>query len=176
MEIKEIESIIEGILFTAGNPVSEEKLAFALDMDSSILIPIVDGMIKTYKESARGVFIVRLQNSYQMISNPAYHTFIEKALKPKREQSLSSSALEILSIVAYNEPVTKNVIEQIRGTNCSYMLGKLLERGLLEERGRLDAPGKPILYGTTKEFLRCFSLSSLNDLPDISTPKQENTE
>lgn len=169
MEIRKIESIVESILFCAGNPVPVTRIAEAINIDVKTMDKIIDGMIFKYKNEQRGISIIKLDNCCQLISSPDNFEYIKTALETKKPPVLSQSALEVLSIIAYNQPVTKSTIEKIRGVDCSYVINKMCEYELICEKGRLDAPGKPILYGTTSKFLRCFSLKSLSDLPDLSS-------
>ena len=117
---------------------------------------------------------MRMENTYQLATKEAYAEYIKKAFDIKRRTPLSPAALEVLAVIAYNQPVTKSFIEQVRGVDCSGVVTTLVEKGLVEERGRLELPGRPLLYGTTKNFLRCFSMSDLSELPPL--PKNENAE
>ncbi|MBZ4646826.1 MAG: segregation and condensation protein [Petroclostridium sp.] len=167
MDIKEIESIIEGILFASGDAVHIEKLSDILQIDKNTLRSIMNRMMDYYSYERRGIQIIEIDNCYQLCTRPEYYEYIRKLVEPKHKQGLSNAALETLAIIAYNQPVTRSDIEQIRGVNCDSALNRLLDRGLIEEKGRLDAPGKPILYRTTREFLRCFGLRSLEELPQM---------
>ncbi len=167
MRIKEIEASIEGILFAAGEAVSLNALCEALEIDKITLKSIMKRLMDYYQFERRGIQIIEIEDAYQLCTRPEYYKYIKKLTRPKPSQYLSGAALETLAIIAYNQPVTRSNIEQIRGVNSDGSLNKLIERGLVEEKGRLDAPGKPILFGTTQSFLRCFGFKSIEDLPDI---------
>ena len=166
MNIKKIESIIEGVLFAAGDPVSIDRLSDIVDVDTKTLTAIIDNMADTYKNGERGLMINRLESSYQMCTSPEYHEYISRLVEPKKGHNLSNAALEVLSVIAYRQPVTKSLIENIRGISSDYVVNRLVERGLVKEVGRLDAPGRPVLFKVTDEFLRCFNINSLSELPD----------
>ncbi len=167
MKETEIEKYIEAILFGAGDSVLVNDIAEAMELEPEVIIKATNSLAESYDKEKRGLRIIKLENSYQMCSREDYADVIQKIFEPRRKQALSPSALETLSIIAYNQPITKGRIEVIRGVDSSYSVSRLIERGFIEEAGRLDAPGKPILYITTEEFLRCFGLESLNDLPEI---------
>ncbi|WHH59442.1 SMC-Scp complex subunit ScpB [Petroclostridium sp. X23] len=169
MNIKEVESIIEGVLFAWGDAIHIDRLSDILEIDKNTIRSIVHRMMDYYTYERRGIQIIEIDNCFQLCTRPEYYEYIRKLIEPKNNQSLSNAALETLAIIAYNQPVTKSNIEQIRGVNSDSVLNKLLERGVVEERGRMDAPGKPILYGTTQEFLRCFGLRTLEELPEIDS-------
>ena len=177
METLDFKYAIEAILFANGSPISAQHIADCLETDVSEVHYHISDLMAEYESQNRGMKIVRLIDSYQMCSSSSYTEYVRRALDTRRNTPLSNSALEILSIVAYNQPVTKSYIEQIRGVDCFYGVNSLVEKGLLEEKGRLDAPGRPILYGTTMEFLRIFGISELGDLPALpkmKTPEEEN--
>ena len=167
MEFDYMTGAIESILFASGEPIEATKLAQALETDTKVLDEKITELIDYYDETQRGFSILRLDNAYQMTTRGFYGEVTRRALDHRRNTPLSNAALEILSIVAYNQPVTKGYIEQIRGVDCFYGINSLIEKGLLEERGRLDAPGRPHLYGTTPDFLRCFGIDSLDKLPPL---------
>ena len=166
MNIKTIESIIEGVLFAAGDSVSVERLSDIVDVDTKTLKSIIINLADRYDYEKSGLMIIELENSYQMCTRPDYNEYISRLAEPKKGHNLSNAALEVLSVIAYKHPVTKTVIEQIRGVSSDTIVNRLVERGLVKEAGRLDAPGRPMLFKTTEEFLRCFNLKSLKDLPD----------
>ncbi|MBQ6698374.1 MAG: SMC-Scp complex subunit ScpB [Oscillospiraceae bacterium] len=174
MEIVEIERAVEAILFATGDPVELSRIAEILDVDEPSLERIITNLRDYYDFEQRGVRIVKLDNSYQMCSAPQYAEYIRKALETKKAPRLSPPLLEVLSVIAYRQPVTRAYVEQVRGVDCSYSITSLTEKGLIRESGRLDVPGKPILYRTTKDFLRVFGLESLNDLPEL--PEFSDTE
>ncbi len=167
MEIKEIQSVIEAVLFAAGDPVELDRLADIVDVDKRSLREIIKNMMDSYRFERRGIDIIQLEDSYQMCTRGEYRDYIARLAQPARRQSLSNAAMEVLAIVAYKQPVTRSSIEQIRGVNCDYVVNRLVEKRLVEEVGRLDAPGRPILFGTTQEFLRCFGIPCLADLPEF---------
>lgn len=173
MKLSEVEAIIEGVLFAAGDPVELEKISDILDIDKKSTRAIVTALMDKYETENRGIRIIRLEDSYQMCTKSEYHEYISKLAEPRRNQSLSNAAMEVLSIVAYKQPVTRSTIERIRGVSCDTLVNKLIVRNLIEEVGRLDAPGRPMLFGTTDEFLRCFGIESIMSLPDL--PEDEET-
>lgn len=166
MEIKDIKAILEGVLFAAGDAVEIERLADIVDVDKRSLKEILKQMMDEYNFERRGIHIIQLEDSYQMCTRGEFHDYIAMLAEPRRKQNLSNAAIEVLAIVAYKQPVTRSTIENIRGVNCDYVVNRLVERGLIEEVGRLDAPGRPLLFGTTQEFLRCFGVASIKDLPE----------
>ena len=167
MELNYMSGAVESILFASGEPIEREKLAEVLEIEPERLDSIIAQLKESYKEENRGFDILTLDNTYQMCSSRYYGEITKKALDHRRNTPLSNAALEILSIVAYNQPVTKAYVEQIRGVDCFYGINALVEKGLIEEKGRMDAPGRPWLYGTTSDFLRCFGLQSLDQLPEL---------
>ena len=169
MEIRDIQAVIEAVLFAAGDAVELEKLADIVDVDKRSLREILKKMMDDYNFERRGVHIIRLEDSYQMCTRGEFHDYIAMLAEPRRKQNLSAAAMEVLAIVAYKQPVTRTSIEHIRGVNCDYIVNRLIEKNLIEEVGRLDAPGRPILFGTTQEFLRCFGIAGLEDLPDFES-------
>lgn len=167
MELKQAEAIIESVLFAAGDAVDTEKLSDILDIDMKSTRAIVTALADKYDREKRGVQIIRLEDSFQMCTRREYQDYISKLVEPRRSQSLSNAAMEVLAIVAYKQPVTRAVIEQIRGVSCDTLVNKLLEKNFIEEVGRLDTPGRPMLFGTTEEFLRSFGIESIAELPDF---------
>ena len=167
MELNYMSGAVESILFASGEPIERRKLADVLEIEPERLDMIIDELKESYRTESRGFDILTLDNSYQMCSSKYYGEITKKALDHRGNTPLSNAALEILSIVAYNQPVTKAYVEQIRGVDCFYGINALVEKGLIEEKGRLDAPGRPWLYGTTADFLRCFGLQSLDQLPEL---------
>ena len=169
--ISEMEAIVEAILFTMGTSVEVDKLALAIDQDKDTTRKLVRNMMDKYNADDRGIKLIELEDSFQLCTKAEfYENIITVASQPKKF-ILTDSALETLSIIAYKQPVTRLEIEQIRGVKSDYAVKKLLEYGLIAELGRLDAPGRPILFGTTEDFLRCFGLTSVEELPTIS-PEQ----
>jgi len=177
MEIKEMEAVVEGLLFAAGDPVPLEKLADILELDKKTARLILGNMAITLQNSKRGILMRELDGCYQLCTRPEHAEFIQKLVEPRQRQALSQAAFETLSIVAYNQPVTRARIEMIRGVNSDSSISRLVERGLIREAGRLDSPGKPRLYETTEEFLRSFGFKSTKDLPiielDAMLPSEE---
>jgi len=165
MELKRIQAIIEAMLFASGDPVQQETLIEILEIDKKTLGLVVSQMMNEFMEQNRGIMIREINGGYQLCSNPDYFEYVKKLFEPKQKHGLSQAALETLAIVAYNQPVTKAGVERIRGVNSDSAINSLVERNLVAEAGRMDAPGKPILYETTEEFLRCFGYKSLADLP-----------
>jgi segregation and condensation protein B len=167
MEIKEIESAIESLLFAAGDLLPLEKIAEIIDVDKKTTKLIIGNMILDFQNSNRGIMIRDINNTYQLCTKIENYEYIKKLFEPRQKQGLSQAAFETLSIIAYNQPVTKSMIEQIRGVNSDSSITRLVERNLIKEAGRLDSPGKPILYESTDEFLRSFGFKSINDIPRL---------
>lgn len=162
------EAALEAMLFASGESVPVKRLAEVLEISESKAVKMLEDLKKKYDEDiACGIRLVRLEDSYQLSSKKEYYEKIRDLTERKRRASLSNAGLEVLSIVAYNQPITRSTIEFIRGVNSDGALNNLVAAGLVEEVGRLDAPGRPMLFGTSEEFLRCFDLSSLSELPDI---------
>ncbi len=172
-EIEKTESAIEAILFTMGNSVEIGKIATAIDHDEDTTRKIIHNMMDRYSEQHRGIKIVELDNAFQMCTNPEYYEQLIKVASQPKKQILTDVLLETLSIIAYKQPITRIEIEKIRGVKCDHAVNKLVEYNLVMEVGRLDAPGRPILFGTSEEFLRQFGISSLEDLPIINKAKEE---
>lgn len=172
MTEKEYRSAIEAILFSAGDPVEIKRLSETFELPESAVKTQLDILMDEYAELDRGITIIRLNESYQMVSVKKYAPQVRKAMDLRRNIPLSQAAMEVLAVIAYNQPVTKSFVEQVRGVDCSGVIGSLTTKGLIEEKGRLELPGRPLLYGTTDHFLRCFSISSLDELPPI--PKDED--
>lgn len=167
MEHSELQRAIEAILFAAGEPVEVSRLAMALECDEKDIIAAADALMDELSFNRRGMRVLHLENAYQMVSSGEMADYITKALETRKPPKLSSSQLEALTIVAYYQPATKAMVEQIRGVDSSYSIGALLNKKLIEDAGRLNVPGRPILYRTTPDFLRTFGLSSLEELPPI---------
>lgn len=167
MEIKEIEAVVEGLLFAAGDPLQLEKLAEILELDKKTMRLILSNMAVSIQNSKRGILLRELDGCYQLCTRPEHYEYIQRLVEPRQKQALSQAAFETLSIVAYNQPVTRARVEAIRGVNSDSAIARLTERNLIREAGRLDAPGKPMLYETTEEFLRSFGFKSTKDLPII---------
>ncbi len=176
MEIKEIEHAIEAILFAAGDPVAIDRIAAALDVESETIARIAQNLADSYCFEQRGIRIVRLENTLQMCSSPVWAEKIRTVLETRRAARLSPALLEVLSIIAYRQPVTRAYIEQVRGVDSSYSVSALIEKGLIEEAGRLDVPGRPILFRTTPDFLRVFGLTNTDDLPPLPEFEEDGAE
>lgn len=168
--------MVEAILFAAGYPVSFKKLAEVLETSVLTVRKAVSELQNSLEMDNRGIRLIIVSDSCQLCSKEEFEQYVRKALGIRREGRLSNSSLEVLAIVAYNQPITKAKIEKIRGVDSSYAVSTLCDRRLIEAKGRLDAPGKPILYGTTDDFLRCFGLSSLYELPDYEEKSEHPDE
>lgn len=164
----------EAVLFSGGEPISIDRFSQVFDIPPETVTEVMEALGKKLEKKDRGISLVRMENTYQLATKTEYADYIKKMFDIKRRTPLSPAALEVLAVVAYNQPVTKAFIEQVRGVDCSGVVTTLIEKGLIEERGRLELPGKPLLYGTTKNFLRCFCISDLTELPPL--PKNENAE
>lgn len=176
MEIDKIKSIIEAILFAAGRIVETKELMAILELNNEDVDSIIQNMKNEFEQNKRGVEIIKIDNGYQMCSKKEYYDYIYPIFDNRAKPSLSAAALETLSIIAYNPKITRAEIEQIRGVNSDGTIYKLLEYNLIEEVGRLDAPGRPAIYGTTKEFLKMFGISSLEELPELPKYKIDENE
>jgi len=166
-EKKEFFNTAEALMFVSGEPVSIPRFAEVMEMSEKEIEKLMTEMINEYNYQRRGMKLIRLENSYQLVTRSEYFDYVVKMVTSGQRKVLSPAVLEVLSVIAYNQPVTKAAIEHVRGVDSSYSISKLLERNFIEQRGRLDLPGRPLLYGTTDEFLRCFGLESINDLPKL---------
>lgn len=171
MELDEIKRCLEAVLFAAGEPVGKERLALAIGVNQADLEAAGKMLMDELSFQRRGVRVIQLEDSYQMVSAQDMSDIITRALETRKPPKLSASALETLTVIAYYQPCTKAFVEQIRGVDSSYTVSALLNKHLIEEQGRLSVPGRPILYGTTPDFLRTFGLSSLEDLPEVDLPQ-----
>ena len=167
LEMKDLISAAEGILFASGEPVHIDRIALALDLDRDTTEQVLKTLEDQYAYERRGIRLIRMEDSWQLCSAPDYGDIIRKAFEIRKPAKLSQPALEVLTIIAYYQPTTRAYVDQIRGVDSSYTVGLLLERKLIEECGRLQVPGRPHLYRTTKAFLRAFHLNSLEDLPEM---------
>ncbi|MFU0828004.1 MAG: Segregation and condensation protein B [Lachnoclostridium sp.] len=174
MEIKKLEAAIEAILFTMGEAVELDRIAAALGHDENTIRKIIRNMMDRYEAEDRGIQIIELDNAYQMCTKAEMYEAIVKIAHVPKKQVLTDVLLETLSIIAYKQPITKQEIEAIRGVKSDHAVNKLIEYNLVCEVGRMDAPGRPILFGTTEEFLRCFGIHSLDDLPSVNPEKIED--
>lgn len=167
MEQTELQRTIEAILFAAGERVETARLSMALEADEKDIIAAADALADTYSFERRGIRILRLDKGYQMVSSGEMADYVTKALETRKPPKLSGAQLESLTIIAYYQPATKAMVEQIRGVDSSYSISALINKKLIEEAGRLNVPGRPIQYKTTDAFLRTFAISSLEELPPI---------
>ncbi|MBO5302429.1 MAG: SMC-Scp complex subunit ScpB [Lachnospiraceae bacterium] len=168
MEDKMYKSIIESILFTMGNSVEIEKIAAAIELDKNKTKELLDELAQEYENENRGMRIIELEDAYQICTNQNSYEYLIKIAKQPKKHVLTEVLLETLSIIAYKQPVTKAEIEKIRGVSCEHAVSKLVEYNLVAELGRLDAPGRPMLFGTTEDFLRSFGIHSIEELPEMS--------
>lgn len=176
MEPEELKRGVEAILFAAGEPVTTKRLAFAMEVDPDEVDKAAQELMDLYGYERRGIRIVHLEDSWQMCSAGELASYVTKALETRKPPKLSAAQLEALTVIAYYQPATKAQVEQIRGVDSSYSVGALLNKKLIEECGRLEVPGRPILYRTTPDFLRTFGLQSLEDLPPLDTKEQTQPE
>lgn len=167
-------SSLEAMLFAAGDPVEAGKLADVLELDIETVEKLLDTLGAQYDERNSGLMLIRIDNKYQLCTREVFSENVRKLMEIRKNAPLSNAAFEVLAIIAYNKTVTRSFIEQVRGVDCSGPVSSLVQKGLIEEKGRLDLPGRPLIYGTTDRFLRCFSLNSLDDLPEL--PKTEEVE
>lgn len=165
---------LEAMLFASGDPIDASKLAEVLDIDIETVTKMLVYLGASYDERESGLMLIRVDNKYQICTREEHSEEVRKLLEIRKNTPLSNAAFEVLAIIAYNKTVTKSFIEQVRGVDCSGPVSSLVQKGLIEEKGRLDLPGRPLIYGTTDRFLRCFSLNSLEDLPEL--PKTEEIE
>ena len=166
-EMKEIEAAVEGILFASGEPVHIDRICLAAELDRPTAELVLQKLMDYYSFERRGMRLLRLEDSWQLCSAPEYADVIRRAFEIRKPAKLSQPALEVLTIIAYYQPTTRAYVDQIRGVDSSYTVGLLLDRHLIEECGRVQVPGRPRLYRTTKAFLRAFHLNSLEDLPEM---------
>ena len=174
MELQELEAQIEAILFTMGEAVEADRIAQALEHDVDTIRRVARNMMDRYDAADRGIKIIELNDSFQMSTKPQMYEAIIKIAHVPKKHVLTEVLLETLSIVAYKQPITRSEIEAIRGVSCDHAINKLVEYRLITEIGRMDAPGRPILFGTTEDFLRSFGLTSLDELPIVKPEKVED--
>lgn len=167
MEFKEYRAAMEAILFANGEPVSAARLAEVLELDADTVHRIAADLMSELLARDGGIYMVRLDEQYQLCTRKEYADAVRRSLDIRRNTPLSQAAMEVLAIVAYNQPVTKAFVEQVRGVDCSAVIQGLMQKNLIEEQGRLELPGRPLLYGTTPVFLRCFGVSGLQELPPL---------
>ena len=176
MTNEQIRAACEAILFASGEPVEAFRIAEALELETDVVTGALWELSRSLDERQSGTCLLKLGSKYQLCSRVEYAQQVRSVLDIKKNTPLSPAAFEVLAVVAYNQPVTKAYIEQIRGVDCSGVVATLCQRGLLEEKGRLDLPGRPLLYGTTPDFLRCFCLTSLADLPELPEKPEIDVE
>lgn len=174
VEIKRLEGVIEAVLFTMGESVDLTKIAAAVGHDTDTTRKLIHRMMDKYEAEDRGVRIIELEDAFQMCTKKEMYEYLIRVAKQPKKYVLTDVLLETLSIIAYKQPVTKLEVEKIRGVKSDHAVNKLVEYNLVCERGRLDAPGKPILFGTTEEFLRRFSVQSVDDLPSLNPEQVES--
>ena len=173
MENQDYKAIIESILFTMGESVELSKIASAIELDKQETKQLLDELIVDYEQAGRGITIIELDGAYQMCTRPEMYEYLIRIAKQPKHRALTDVLLETLSIIAYKQPITRVEIEKIRGVSCDHAVNKLLEYNLIQELGRLDAPGKPLLFGTTEEFLRSFGVHSIDELPVLNPDQVE---
>lgn len=170
---QEQEAVIEAVLFTMGESVEISRLAAVLETDKGEVQELLSGMQEQYESAGRGITLLQFEDSVQLSTKPQLYEYLVKIAKTPRKMVLTDTVIETLSIIAYKQPVTRLEIERIRGVSCDHAINKLLEYDLITELGRLDAPGRPLLFGTTEQFLRCFGVKSLEELPELSALQVE---
>lgn len=174
VEIKKLEAIVEAILFTMGDSVEVEKIAAAIEHDVATTRKVIHNMMDRYEKEDRGIKIIELEDSFQMCTKAEMYDYLIRVASQPKKQVITDVLLETLSIIAYKQPITRAEVEKIRGVKCDHAVNKLIEYNLVMEVGRMDAPGRPILFGTTEEFLRKFGVQSIEDLPTINSDKVED--
>ena len=172
LKVDEMQAAVEAILFAAGEPIEYERIAEALEIEPEYAENLLMNLGAQLDERGSGICLVRMDDQFQLCTRSEYADKVRTVLEIKKNSPLSNAAFEVLAVIAYNQPVTKSFIEQVRGVDCSGVISTLCQKGLIEEKGRLDLPGRPLLYGTTPEFLKCFSVTSLDELPDL--PEHED--
>ena len=176
MKASKIQSAVEAVLFAAGEPVELQKIASVFDVEPELAERILYNLAAELDERGSGICLLKLGDKYQLSSRTEYAEIIRDFLELRKNTPLSGAAFEVLAVIAYNQPVTKSFVEQVRGVDCSGVIATLCQKKLIEERGRLDLPGRPLLYGTTSEFLRVFGISSLDELPPLPDNDSENKD
>lgn len=174
MSIEKMYAVIEAVLFTMGESVETAKLAAAIEQDVPTTVKLIHNLMDRYEAEDRGIKIIELGDSFQLCTKPETYEYLIKVAAQPKKQVLTDVLLETLSIIAYKQPITKQEIEGIRGVSCDHAVNKLVEYGFVDEVGRLDAPGRPILFGTTESFLRSFGVRNVDELPVISPDKVED--
>ncbi len=172
MNVNEMQAAAEAMLFACGEPLEIERIAEILEIDADDAESLVLNIAAKYDDTNSGIRVVKMDKKFQICTRKEYAEQVRDILDMKRNAPLSQAAFEVLAVVAYNQPITKAYIEQVRGVDCSGVISTLCQKGLIEEVGRLELPGRPLIYGTTAEFLKCFCINTLDDLPDI--PELDN--
>ncbi len=176
MNVNEMQAAAEAMLFACGEPLEIDRIAEILEIDAENAESLVLNIAAKYDDSNSGIKIVKMDRKYQICTRKEYAEQVRDILDMKKNAPLSQAAFEVLAVVAYNQPITKAYIEQVRGVDCSGVISTLCQKGLIEEVGRLELPGRPLIYGTTAEFLKCFCINSLDDLPDIPELNEKSVE
>lgn len=171
---KTLQAAAEAILFSVGEPLELSKIAQALEIDEEQARQVLLNLAAELDERGSGISLLQLGKQYQLASRPEFSEQVRTILEVRRNAPLSQAAFEVLAVIAYNQPVTKAFVEQVRGVDCSGVITTLCQKKLIEEKGRLELPGRPLVYGTTPDFLRCFSVSSLEELPSL--PEKETPQ
>lgn len=167
MDIREIKSVVEGLLFVAGDAVPIKELCDIINIDEPTLRKIINQMIDNFNDENRGIRIIEVNNCYQFCTKPEHYEYIERLVKPQNRQGLSQASLETLAIIAYKQPITKAQVDYIRGVKSESCFSRLVEKELIHDVGRMDGPGRPMLYGTTDNFLKLFGLKNIKELPTL---------
>lgn len=175
MNVKHLQAMLEAVLFAVGEPIEISRLSQSLEVDEETLASVLENLSASLEERNSGLCLLKLDDKYQLCTKSDFAAEIRKVLEVKKNAPLSNAAFEVLAIIAYNQPVTKSFVEQIRGVDCSGVMASLCQKSLIEEKGRLDLPGRPLIYGTTPEFLRCFCISSLDELPSLPSDEVQVT-
>lgn len=173
MDIREIKSIVEGLLFVAGDAVPIKELCSIINIDETTLRRIINQMMDNFNEENRGIRIIEVNNCYQLCTKPEHYEYIERLVKPQNRQGLSQASLETLAIIAYKQPITKAQVDYIRGVKSESCFARLVEKELIYDAGRLEGPGRPILYATTDNFLKLFGLKTLKELPALKNMAED---
>ncbi|MCR5485879.1 MAG: SMC-Scp complex subunit ScpB [Clostridiales bacterium] len=176
MKVQELQAAAEAILFASGDPLEITRIAEALELDTEYTEKLLERLGAELDERESGICLLKLEDRYQLCTRTQFAGMIRSVLEVKKNTPLSQAAFEVLAVVAYNQPITKSYIEQVRGVDCSGVIATLCQRGLVEEKGRLELPGRPLLYGTTPNFLKCFCLSSLSELPELPEKNEPGLE
>ena len=172
MKLTEKQALLEAVLFACGDPAEPERIAVAADIDKGAVSGLIDALNEAYTENGSSLTVLRLNGFYQLAVRTEYYDAVKKAVDTRKNAPLSQAAMEALTVIAYNQPVTKSFVEHIRGVDSSGVVNALVEKGLVAEAGRLELPGRPIAYVTTDAFLRCFGLESLDGLPPLPGDKR----